>query len=233
MYHSIQDVPKNEVMRSLHVSPKAFRRQMKLLKVLGFTGLSITEALREKQKNPLAKVCAITFDDGYQNFITNALPILSYLNFTSTVYLVSSLIGQHNKWDEDKGISYNPLMTIDELHKCKDAGVELGCHTHTHSDLTSPYCSLESEIETSKTDLETILGVPVVSFCYPYGSFNAGVTRHVIDSGFKNAVTMERGRAALPIENYHQLPRIPVTWHTLPHLFMAKIVTSYEDAKET
>ena len=42
------------------------------------------------------------------------------------------------------------------------------------------------------------------------------------------ATTMIRGRAN-PQSNKFQLPRIPITHHTLPHLFLAKILTKYED----
>ena len=41
MYHSIESVPKETVMRSLHVSPKKFRFQMWLLKTLGYKALSL------------------------------------------------------------------------------------------------------------------------------------------------------------------------------------------------
>ena len=43
MYHSVSSVPKGTVMRSLHVPPKRFALQMKLLKLLGYQGLSMSD----------------------------------------------------------------------------------------------------------------------------------------------------------------------------------------------
>ena len=43
MYHSIAAMPKGTVMRSLHVPPKRFSLQMKLLKLLGYQGLSMSD----------------------------------------------------------------------------------------------------------------------------------------------------------------------------------------------
>ena len=39
MYHSIADVPKDTKMRSLHVPPKRFILQMRLLKLIGVLSL--------------------------------------------------------------------------------------------------------------------------------------------------------------------------------------------------
>jgi hypothetical protein len=50
------------------------------------------------------------------------------------------------------------------------------------------------------------------------------------NAGYSTATTMIRGRAN-PQSNKLQLPRIPITHHTLPHLFLAKILTKYEDRK--
>ena len=45
-----------------------------------------------------------------------------------------------------------------------------------------------------------------------------------------NNKLMSRGRAT-PQSNKLTLPRMPITHHTLPHLFLAKILTKYEDKR--
>ena len=45
MYHSIEEMPKSTVMRSLHVPPKRFMTQMWLLNMLGYKGLSMRELI--------------------------------------------------------------------------------------------------------------------------------------------------------------------------------------------
>ena len=71
MYHSIESMPKNTVMRSLHVPPKRFEFQMKLLRFLGYKGLSINKLLPYLNGAKHGKVVGITFDDGYQNNLIN------------------------------------------------------------------------------------------------------------------------------------------------------------------
>lgn len=231
MYHSIRSVSRSEVMRSLHVSPTAFRRQMYLLNLMGFRGLGLTEAIKEKAKKPCSKVCAITFDDGYKNFITNALPALDEQRFKATIYVPSSLVGSSNTWDLDKGISVNSLMDWDELMEIQSRGFEIGCHGASHIDLTETNVDLAWEISAAKNRIEEKMGRQVSSLCYPYGSFNNLVIKHSLDDGFDSAVTMRRGRADLSRDDYLSLPRIPVTWHTTAAHFILKLLTGYEDRR--
>jgi glycosyltransferase involved in cell wall biosynthesis len=76
MYHSIADVPKNTIMRSLHVSPKRFILQMRLLQLIGYRAVSISELQHYLKGNKIGKVVGLIFDDGYRNNLINALPIL-------------------------------------------------------------------------------------------------------------------------------------------------------------
>lgn len=230
MYHSIKRVKRNEVMRSLHVSPLSFKIQMYLLKILGYRGCSVSEALAALANGQKEKVIALTFDDGYENFVSEALPILERLKFSATVYVVTELIGTTNVWDRDTGISKNNLMTLKEIRFCVSKGVEIGCHSATHTKLNQDSVDLETEILLSKKYLEEAINRPVDTFCYPYGLYDEQVVRKIKTSGYLSATTMHRGRAKLDDDKF-KLPRIPVTWHTLPHLFLAKILSNYEDRR--
>jgi peptidoglycan/xylan/chitin deacetylase (PgdA/CDA1 family) len=232
MYHSIQRVSRKEIMRSIHVSPLSFKIQMLLLKAMGYRGCSVSEAIKVLRTGRDEKLVALTFDDGYRNFIKNALPTLERYGFSATVYIVSDLIGDSNRWDRDTGISPNELMTIDEIKHCASKGIEIGCHSATHAKLTEVKTDreLQRELLTSKQHLERSINNPVNAFCYPYGLFNETIVQHVKRCGYESATTMIRGRADRD-DDPLQLPRIPVNWHTLPHLFIAKIVTTYEDKR--
>jgi len=230
MYHSIQNVSKTEPMRSLHVSPAAFKKQLQILKILGFRGCTVSEAVNALREGSKEKIVALTFDDGYQNFLSNALPALQKFGFKATVYVLSGLIGKTNIWDRASGISPNSLLNKQELKLCIRSGVELGCHSHNHHSLISEDVSLANEITESKHLLEQQFEVDVHSFCYPYGHFNTRVLEAVQHAGFKSATTMIRSRASYSDDSF-MLPRIPVNWHTLPHLFVAKILTKYEDRR--
>ena len=124
-----------------------------------------------------------------------------------------------------------PLMLEDEIKKWLNLGMDIGAHTKTHADLTiiSEHEAYQ-EINHCKADLERRFKVVISDFCYPFGRFNDSVCRITKNSGYLTATTMTRGRADFK-SNVHKLPRIPITHHTLPHLFLAKILTNYEDKR--
>jgi peptidoglycan/xylan/chitin deacetylase (PgdA/CDA1 family) len=76
VYHQIAGAPpKGSPFRGLYVAPAAFARQMAWLKLLGYKGLSMG-ALQPYLRGELSgKVVGITFDDGYRNNLTHALPV--------------------------------------------------------------------------------------------------------------------------------------------------------------
>lgn len=231
MYHSIEAQPKNTVMRSLHVPPKRFGFQMWLLNMLGYKGLSMRELTPYLDGAKTGKVVGITFDDGYQNNLMNAAPILKKYNFSATCYLVSQRIGTSNSWDFDNGIKQSPLMNNSEIKEWLKFGLDIGAHTQTHPmlDKLSQQQS-QKEIFNCKADLEKMFNISIKDFCYPFGRFNNSLESIVKQAGYITATTMSRGRAESQ-SNKLNLPRIPITHHTLPYLFLTKILTNYEDRR--
>ena len=229
MYHSIESMPVNTVMRSLHVSPRQFQFQMWMLKILGYKALSLNKIKPYLDGLKKGKVVGITFDDGYQNILFNAAPILLKYNFSATCYIVSDNLGLTNIWDKDKGITQRALMTADEINEWLSLGMDIGAHTLTHPDLTNISIeAAEKEINDCKLDLEDTFKIEVNDFCYPFGKFNELISNIVRDSGYHSAATMQRGRSRQS-SNRFALPRIPINYRTLPHLFLTKILTKYED----
>jgi peptidoglycan/xylan/chitin deacetylase (PgdA/CDA1 family) len=231
MYHSIESMPRSTVMRSLHVSPRNFKFQMWLLKIFGYKGMSLKKLKPYLDGEKNGKVVGITFDDGYQNNLINAAPILKKYNFSATCYLVSKKIGLSNIWDHDKGITQRPLMSQSEVCDWINYGFEIGAHTQTHPLLEElDEQEVIKEIFDCKIDLEKMFKIPISDFCYPFGKFNKPLVKKVQEAGYTTATTMVRGRAT-PHSNKLELPRIPITHHTLPYLFLAKIFTNYEDKR--
>jgi len=231
MYHSIESMPRTTVMRSLHVPPRRFKFQMWLLKVLGYKGLSLRQLKPYLDGKKHGKVVGITFDDGYQNNLINAAPVLMKYNFTATCYIVSEGIGLSNKWDLDKQITQSPLMSESEIKKWISLGMDIGAHTKTHADLTViSHQKVRQEIKDCKSELEIKFKVPVIDFCYPFGRFKEEILNITKNAGYHTATSMIRGRANEESGSF-VLPRIPINHRTLPHLFLAKILTSYEDKR--
>ncbi len=231
MYHSIELMPRSTVMRGMHVPPRRFKFQMWLLKILGYKGLSIRELQPYLNGTKTGKVVGITFDDGYQNNLKNAAPVLKKYKFSATCYLVSNFIGTSNIWDQSKGITQRPLMSSDEVKEWISLGMDIGAHTQSHVDLKTTNKDIaKNEINFCKAALEKKFNILIMDFCYPFGSFDEATCNIVKKAGYSTATTMLRGRVHRET-NLFQLPRVPITFHTLPHLFLIKIFTNYEDKK--
>lgn len=231
MYHNIDNPPQGARLRNLYVRTGAFSRQMFLLKLLGYQGLSMSAAMPYLRGEKQGRVAAITFDDGYVDTLEHALPILKKNNFSATCYVISQRMGQHNDWDAAALNARKPLMNAAQVRAWHAAGMEVGAHSRTHPHL--PTCSdaqLQDEIAGSKADLEALTGNAVTQFCYPYGDLDKRVAAAVRQAGFEAATTTRRGRVQ-PGDDPLLLRRILVSGSTLPHLFMLKLLGNYEDKR--
>jgi len=230
VYHQISEAPpKPAPFRSLCVAPASFSRQMALLKLLGYQGLSMSGLLPYLRGEKAGKVVGITFDDGYQNNLTHALPVLQRHGFSSTCYAVSNLLGKTNVWDEGIGVAQVPLMDANELRLWVAGGQEVGSHTQNHVRLLQSEPSVAmAEMTQDKAALEALLASPVRHFCYPYGEYGP---QHVVmahDAGFETVTTTRRGLSAAG-SRLMELPRVPVVRSTSLPVFWLKVATRYED----
>lgn len=231
MYHNIGEPPEGARLRALYVRTGAFGRQMLLLKLLGYRGLSMSEAMPYLRGEKTGKVVAITFDDGYLDTLEHALPILNTFGFSATCYVVSGRTGQYNEWDAAELKVQKKLMTDEQVRTWHAAGMEVGAHSRSHPRLTK--CTdeeLQTELAGSKADLEALTGAPVTQFCYPYGDYDARVANAVRSTGYSASTTTTRGRA-LPGDDPLQLRRILVSGSSMLYLFLIKLLTRYEDKR--
>ena len=233
VYHQIAKAPpKGSPFRSLYVAPEAFARQMAWLKLLGYTGLSMSGLQPYLNGEREGKVVGITFDDGYQNNLTQALPALLKQGFSSTCYAVGGLLGKTNVWDESQGIAQTPLMNEAEIRQWVSAGQEIGSHTHQHVNLLATDdegCRVEMAL--GKTGLESVTGQSVSHFCYPYGHYEDKHVAMARELGFITATTTQRSRCHAQTDLL-QLPRVPVLRSTSLPVFWLKIATAYEDRRK-
>jgi peptidoglycan/xylan/chitin deacetylase (PgdA/CDA1 family) len=232
MYHQI-DVPppSGTPLRGLVVSPNSFARQMRLLKWLGYKGLSMHDLEPYLDGRQAGKVVGITFDDGYQNNLTHALPTLTKYGFTSTCYAVSDMFGGVNSWDHNIGVAQKQLMTRDNWRSWLAAGMEVGSHTKTHADLEklSDFDAF-NQIADSKQQLENLLNCEVRHFCYPYGRFNKSHSQMTKQAGYVSATTTHRGRVQMG-DDLFTLKRVLVAQATNSIQFSLKVCTNYEDRR--
>lgn len=231
MYHQIDaPPPRGTPLRGLIVAPSSFAWQMRMLRLLGYRGLSMRDLEPHLSGEKRGKVVGLTFDDGYQNNVIHALPVLKRNGFTATCYGVSSLIGGTNEWDRGT-VAEKPLMTLADWRAWRDAGMDVGSHTRTHAKLTelSPEQARE-QIAASRQELGQSIGCEVCHFCYPYGWYRPEHAAMAREAGYLTATTTRRGRVNVGDDPF-TLRRIMVARATNPIQFFMKIATAYEDRR--
>ncbi|KLU58716.1 poly-beta-1,6-N-acetyl-D-glucosamine N-deacetylase precursor [Peptococcaceae bacterium CEB3] len=182
-YHSVLVQAGNP----LRMPPAQFEEQMAYLASHGYhdiTPQQLEEFLHGQGLLP-SKPFMITFDDGYTDNYTNAMPILRKYGFTALVFMVSSYVD---------GTGY---LSSRQLQGLVAAGWSIGGHTVHHLDLTKLAPAEQAkELEDSKKFLEKITGQPVLYFAYPYGGYDREVIGQLQKAGYQLAFTTERGWAA-------------------------------------
>lgn len=210
-YHQTKTPPpRSTPFRALVLPPRKLALQFATLHAFGWRGLSMRDLAPYLRGEMQGKVFGITFDDGYENNLACALPIIRGLGFTATVFVVSRQVGGANEWDRAHGVPPARIMSLDQLRTWEAAGMEVGAHTRTHPVLTScDRATAEAEIRGSKLDLESALGHPVTSFSYPHGLFSLAHVEAVRTAGFEFAVTTRVAKVCEG-DDFLQLPRISV-----------------------
>ncbi|HEY7335064.1 MAG TPA: polysaccharide deacetylase family protein [Bryobacteraceae bacterium] len=178
-YHSLDDSGS-----VISVAPRTFREQMSLL---ADSGISVVP-LEKIRENPGA--VALTFDDGFRNFLAHAFPVLREKGFPCTVFVVSGFCGDYNRWPSQPAaprVPSLPLMSWKELREISGQGVALGSHTVTHPKMAGlSAAEVERELSSSQSAIEDAAGEPVKAFAYPYGESTPAV-REAVRKRFKIA----------------------------------------------
>jgi peptidoglycan/xylan/chitin deacetylase (PgdA/CDA1 family) len=197
---------------------------------MGYSSVPLSSLYKPNFKLP-RKPIVITFDDGYVNFLTNALPVLTSYKFVSTVFLVANQLGGTNNWDTQLGDVEERLMSIDQIREAQRACTEFGSHSLDHADLAaaSPDEAWR-QIADSKSKLEDSLSLSIEAFCYPYGRKSEVVCDMVRKAGYRLACSTEKG---LNTENtnHFALRRINVRRDTSVPIFALKLLRGPEHGR--
>ena len=167
-----------------------FAKQMDSLK-----NLTIPIDLRsDTELKPNKVYSAVTFDDGFKNNLTIALPELEKRNIPFTIFFTTKNFGEKPKWEynpvtQDK---YEDIMTINEMRSLPSELVAIGSHTVSHAKLClADTNKLEYEIVESKKTLEDLLNTEITLFSFPNGSISEEAIQTALKSGYKKLSTIE------------------------------------------
>jgi peptidoglycan/xylan/chitin deacetylase (PgdA/CDA1 family) len=233
MYHSISDEREENIPPYYRTatSPELFAAHMELLRSQGYEVLGLQAGLEKflHGNSPGSKLAVITFDDGFQDFYTAALPVLRQYNFGATVFLPAAFIGQ-----EPRKFKGRTCLTWDEVRESQKAGIEFGSHTVNHPKLYElDLPQIRAELKESKAAIENELGQPVRSFAYPYafpsgdGPFVKVFVETLKATGYDYNVTTKIGLAGKNDDPFI-LKRLPINSADDEALFLAKLAGAYD-----
>ena len=135
---------------------------------------------------------AVTFDDGFQSVIDNALPELRQRGIPATIFVPSGYLGRLAEWSDGlRSGDAQTVMTANQLLSLPADLIAIGSHTISHPDL----CLLDEdearwELQESRRKLEKLLGQEVTTLSFPYGRYNRALVDWSRHAGYKRVFTI-------------------------------------------
>ena len=235
MYHSIapDDTDgRRHAYYGLTTSGEVFLSQMKYLHQHHYEALGIEEVFERLADGGTLnskKVVAITFDDGFEDFLTAAFPVLQHYGFSATVFLPTGYIGKDRRRFNGRN-----CLIWDEVRKLHACGIRFGSHTVTHPQLKIlKKKDIKGELLRSKETIENILGTQVDDFSYPYAfpssdrSLKRFLRSTLKECGYRTGVTTSIGTTSSTGDIF-LCKRLPINSGDDTRLFKAKLEGCYD-----
>jgi peptidoglycan/xylan/chitin deacetylase (PgdA/CDA1 family) len=198
-----------------YVPTQAFEAQLLWLRRAGYEFIDLPNLLRSLDDATVlpSRAALVTFDDGYRNNLTAALPVMQRLGVPGVVFVPTHYIGGTNTWDYLKGPEpHEPICTWEELRELERGGVRVESHSASHpffSNLTED--EQLTELRESKRTLEEEMGRSVELIAYPYGDpgRDPAVSQRLLQqAGYRAACLYGGGAITLPGADRWRLPRL-------------------------
>lgn len=234
MYHRIVDDKDLADKSRLCVHTGVFRNHLAMLTKLGFTPVTFRDIklFMDGEIRLPKKPVVITFDDGYLDTYNKARPLLIEFGMRAVIFVLGDRNLIDNVWDKpNSNVPVAPLMRDYHIKELHEKGFEIGAHSVNHSDLRKKtWKEVYSEVKKSKLILESILGSPVLSFAYPYGSVNSKVKQITKECGFYFACSVYSGPATFG-KDLFEIRRLTITNSATAGNFFLRLKTPYEYAE--
>lgn len=208
MYHHVGEPPAkaSAMRRDLTVSASDFEQQAQWLHDQGFTSITLNDIYQYSQgKFTLPKKPVVfTFDDGYDDVFTDAIPILKKYGFVGSFGIITGY--PHLQMGDNFYASWQ------EIAAAFDAGNEIVCHTQDHFDGTNKKYSADfifQNLSGCQNDISSHLGSVEPIMIYPYGHYNAVYLTQAKKAGFVMGVTVHEGDV-INLDDLMEIPRVRV-----------------------
>ncbi len=203
MYHEVADV--TATPSGLAVAPQAFADQLAYLRDAGFTAVTagaLAKILADGAGELPERPVVLTFDDGYADFHSRALPLLKQYGHTATLFQTTGWV--------DTMLGSRRMLNWCELSEIAEAGIEIGAHSQGHPEFDRlSDDKLRDELEGPKRMIEDKLGFAVPGLAYPFGLWNKKVRRAAREADYAYAYAVSSAVATSGSDVF-TLPRLTV-----------------------
>jgi peptidoglycan/xylan/chitin deacetylase (PgdA/CDA1 family) len=190
VYHTISSPPE-PMEADADISPEKFERQLRWL-ARWRRVVPLEETLEATASRRLV---AITFDDGFRDNLTVALPLLEKFQLPMTLFVTAGFLGRdaYLSKSELREISEHPLVTI-------------GAHGlwHRHFNRLTQ-AEAKFELTESRRLLAEVIGKEIELLAWPYGECNAELERLSAECGYRASWSVWKGTNSL-----HSRWRVPL-----------------------
>lgn len=192
------------------ISAEQFTEHMDYLRKGNFNVIALDEMLKTLQagKNLPAKSVAITLDDGYNNNIEQAAPILEKFGFPYTIFVNPKLIDEQQHY----------LMSWEQLRKLSKKGALIANHSAKHDYLHQHlegetqeqwHDRIAKDITWSEQRIASEVGHNAKLLAYPYGEFSKELQNLVRSLGFVGIG--QHSGAVGKFTDFTRVPRFPAS----------------------
>lgn len=127
MLHTVNNQPDLNPLGKLSISSKGLDSYLKVFKKWKYQMISMDDLINKNydENNPFV---VLTFDDGFKDNLTVALPVLKKYDARATIFVNPAYLSLESDSKSDWG-----FMTWDEVKQAKESGVfDIQAHTMTH-----------------------------------------------------------------------------------------------------
>ena len=181
-YHSVPDSQRG-----------AFAHQMDIL-------AKLTKPIpvdRVLQLIPGEYYSCVTFDDGFENVIDNAIPELQKRGIPAAVFLTVGLLGQRAEWwPADACERHQRIAPVERWRQLPASSISIGSHSMTHRYLAKlDETEARRELRDSRVILQELIQRKITTFSFPYGDFTDSLVTWCRDAGYEHAFTSRPEKA--------------------------------------
>lgn len=205
-YHHVSD----NTPPSTSISVEMFNVHMNYLTNNQYQVLPLRKIIEQlKQGNKLGpKTVAITFDDGYQNVLSNADPILRQHGFAYTLFIAPTEISKN----------HSNMLSWSQITELAAGGVDIANHSshHLHLNRKLPDETLAQWQQRIIQDIEQAEQQIMIHtqqnhklLAYPYGEYNSDLQALMTKLGYVGIG--QHSGALSPSSDFSALPRFPAS----------------------